>query len=776
MAENNETWHREYGLCSLVRKALMYETDEAENGVDTVIKEDEDYSMNLLNSLFSKNQVYNWRSDREEDPFLNAGKLLNDTIMPDTVRESFQKSLESVSHARKHLLHNVEPSSPFPATSDIESYLDLYYQLLILIFKHMEDVQCNELETNGFLSMILDADMYFGADYSCATLYSPAVLDGLLHLYDCLEDYRVTIQEVSDKELQRSFQEVIISKMLRYFRWMIVREGELMHAAIPAHVSTSSKESNQWNLDIPIRRLREYNSYEGIGELRFLDKIFYEMDQKYTRRSDWKTKSVDNTDFVTPISNDLQVQEYRVAMIGDIHLEPMVYLCRILDRMVPERYCDSDGNPLKIHIFLTVFTYNLPQSAEYEKIIYNESGVKCKFVLYQSHLREREKLNAVLNENDVFFILDACDIYHKISVSPMEDRDLFWQNIAEDNYRLNYRRTDLRHDMVRKGNFTDLIQMYYALEYSGYLGWFHKDLNSSVIKYITKYNTLKNNLVRETENRYRSVYMYVSDMNAFTRMEMGDEHLIRVEQYNEKEMAIVRLSRYTDEKLQLGSQSGDKIIVFSIWQLIKHVAIRRLDQLGEYFGITDQNEIYHLKDLLIGVEYSEWPQMLRFYYQINGVFFANKPDIEDKLITYMNNMITPFFDTCPENMYYDYFLKSFSSFLYSDAKDVGDMLFLHLFANRHDKLGNPQIMGKRDDLDDFRKKQCKYSQKWYYQDIMQDYDTSSSVFAYKYIKLNQLKKKDPLLAEEIFSNIQKSCEWNSYQDSYLYGNCGEMIK
>lgn len=145
-----------------------------------------------------------------------------------------------------------------------------------------------------------------------------------------------------------------------------------------------------------------------------------------------------------------------------------------------------------------------------------------------------------------------------------------------------------------------------------------------------------------------------------------------------------------------------------------------------------------------------------------------------KVRSCLTEQVLPFFKGHTSDMFYDYFVKSFSSFLYSDAKNVDDMLFLHLFTNQHDLLRRAYLVGRKENLKRFRPKQCKYSQKQYYLEVMDDYDTSSAMFAFKYWKLKHLEEADSDLRKKIFGNIKEACERNSYTKSYLYDKCCRM--
>lgn len=186
-------------------------------------------------------------------------------------------------------------------------------------------------------------------------------------------------------------------------------------------------------------------------------------------------------------------------------------------------------------------------------------------------------------------------------------------------------------------------------------------------------------------------------------------------------------------------------------------------------GLNSLTDILTIRNTLIGIDYRNWPEKLSFYYQLP--LDTKLPErYEEYLKTCIIDEVMPFFKSnlAEKDAFYEYYVKSYSSPLYSDAKDVDDMLFLHLFKNKHHLLKETELKGKREDLTNFRPRIFIYSSKQYYQEIMEDYDTSSEEFAFKYIKLERLRKVDPQLRKVIFDNIRRSCERNDYKDSYLY--------
>lgn len=166
--------------------------------------------------------------------------------------------------------------------------------------------------------------------------------------------------------------------------------------------------------------------------------------------------------------------------------------------------------------------------------------------------------------------------------------------------------------MIRKSNFTDLIQMLYVFSYTGETGKLYKRLNRTILNHLWKRGSAQ-------YKDGRSIYVYISDLDAFRaeNYENYDERkLIRIERYNEKEIAILRMSDYEDKPLPVGRPDEERMIVFTLWQLIKHTAARNIREFLQFFDFEDDKDILILRNTMVGVDYSEWPEILEFYYEL----------------------------------------------------------------------------------------------------------------------------------------------------------------
>lgn len=740
----------EMGLCILIRNACMVCEQDSECGSEDIqpsIQKESDYSVRILN------QVYNRKGEDSGEYYhlafleqsiqipsneclASVKEMLKEAFLTEKEQKQLEERIEHVIAERKVLLSTVDEKHPFPVYEAVVSYLDVYYQLLKGCFHMRESIKKSGLLKEGFLEQILNLD--YGDGY--ASLYAPPVLLGLRNLYDSLAGYREVIRQTESRLLYPYYREVFISKTLRLFRWYTVREGKVYHAAIPSYCG-KWHDDVRWKLQIPVRSIEDYSSYEGIGEMRLLDKVLYELDRRGT---------------------DVP-KELNISIIGDIGPEPMQDLCDTLDQM-----CFGGSRLSKINI--RVYSKNTKHVEEAERR-YENHGVSCQFYCYNGQLKNPLEIHDIIKDNDICFILDCCDIYTEFEIKPLEDTGIFWQRIATDGYDRNYSRIGGAENLCRRGNLADLFNVLTAFAWKGTAGTLHKDENTNLMDYIEneceKYNERKG-------EPFKSIYIYVSDVGAFRDFYSNSNRFVRIERYREKEIAIIRFSGFMEKNLEQNNKSLQKIIVFNAWQMVKHVSIRHWKELVTFAGLEERLPL--LRNVLVGIHYENWPFELKFSYFIPEEY---RDKISEKELNHwLEEVILPFFRKGSSNIYNAYFIRSMGSFLYSDAKSLDDMLFLHLFMNQHDRLLSTRLLeGNDQELSELIRMDGKYSQKRFYGDVMKDYDTSSERFALKYAKLDRIESESEgeLERRTLFENIKKACEENRYSDSYLYYNCKKML-
>ena len=740
----------EAAICKLIRDVCVEGEKREKSGEPVIIS-------SLFNDMLQNSMKYAKWTLMKDSSVLSEAEYQNDKLLIETeTKDKIKEMLTGLRTARKELLDSIKPDRPFPDREHSMVYLNEYRSLLKELFA-ISDIFADYTDTRKrFLLDILNIDIQGEVGKMYASIYSPSALDALLQVYNYVEEYIGTVSKWDSTStdtqdpvsiLKSNYQAVIISKTLRLFRWIVVNgaDEKLYQAAVPAAIPLDSgselSKTGRQLLDIPARKLDSYSSYEGIGELRLFDKIIYELER---RKNSGK-------------------QVYHVLIVGDIIEKPIRVLCQAIEEwfILKSKGATNEKNTEwdDTRIYLKILTQNVWNDEKSSAEIRISDRVRYKWEKYTGQLIDGSKLNLLIEENDWMFLLDACDLYNEMY---FEKQDL---NIIRE-------RVETEQDI----SVAKQQQMLYTLALTGCCGTLKKEINQTLFKYLGR-------SLKKYEADVKSVYIYISDQDAISRLDYCDEYFIRIERYNEKEFIIIRMPGMDEGALP--EECDRKIIVLNLWQVIKHCTVRNIDCFLGYFGMKDiPSAISIFRDTLVGVEYSNWPESLQFYYSIpqydnNTIPKSDNKIIpegyEDQLKLWIEMGIMPYFKAQSGNMFYNYFVKVFSTFLYSDAKSVDDMLFLHLFIDQHHLLKDTALAGPDDMLGAYQSQKCKYSQKQFYSMVMEDYDTSSQMFMYKYRKLDLMEKADSGLRQQIFRKVLDACNRNRYGNSYLATNCLKMI-
>lgn len=733
MMKRKDRISEEAGICKLIRKVCVEGVEQREN------KEiDKNQEINVLfnKSLEEEQKRISWVKVNSGFVVKDILAQINKLMIDEKKKTELEECLQELQSARCGLLDSAKKEGPFPSRMQATEYLTTYRKVLIAIFS-MSDVLADCMETQrDFLQDILNIDICFDDNKGFASIYSPIAIEAILKIYDYIEEYIDIVlgwREKHEKDgkvyaiLESNYQAVIISKALRLFRWICVHENDLYQAALPAALPLEGKDNTEGKpLDIPVRKLKDYSSYEGIGELRLFDKIIYEIERR----------------------KEEETQHHCVLVIGDILKTPMETLCRAVDCWIErKKETCKEWKGKDIRIQLTVYTRNHwgKETSDNPKVKFNR--VEYIKYDYKEELTDSSKIDEFVENYDWMFLLDVCDLYNDMWIE-LQDESITTQMLSQEN----------------DFNLVELQQPLYSLALTGYCGRLEKEINKTFFKYLGE-------KLKSYRTKRKTAYIYISDRNAISNLDYTDEYFIRLEQYNEKEILIIRMPEMDEMALP---DYSEKIIVLNLWQVIKHGVVRNIDCFLKYFGLQDiESAIGIFRDTLIGVRYDEWPDKLHFFYCVPGDISIS--GYKEKVEKWIEVGIMPYFQTQKGNIFNEYFLKSYGSFLYSDAKSVDDMLFLHLFRNKHHLLKETVLEGENKDLPEYQSKRCKYSQKQFYATVMEDYDTSSEMFAYKYMKLELMERAYSNLRKEIFEKVLSACQRNKYENSYLAINCLKMM-
>lgn len=542
----------------------------------------------------------------------------------------------------------------------IAKFLDTYYDILVYFLCENE-----LLETEGFVEKILIPTLNLGiVEVKSETEYKagmtmPVVLHAMDLVYNKLDEFLLLSASECDEIASILYKEIFLAKLHQIFRFYVIREknGSLYHGALPAF----RKSMDHSEMGVPVRSISTYNSFQGIRELRLADKILFEIKQKFDMvRNQKEAKG----EFI-----------YHITIFGDVVREAMNELLMYIQKQIAlkEEFADMQD----VRIKFKVYTMRAKEEEELadeknknEKYVYN-------FYPYSRQLLNRKDLNDILEEGDLFFFLDNCDLY-RTEVAGVDDIITFKQYISFGSHR-DYKTQYIPDDLVLNSKFMDLYHTLTMYAWKNEIGFLKKKAKEDLIKFIRD----------KVESRAgKSAYIYISDIDAFEEMACIQENIVRIETYNQKEIGIIRFTNYPREELSVffeldGTKNGlrKQLLVFNMWQLVKHIVLNQKVNFERLFLKGQRKNM--LDQIYIALDYSNWREAVRvsYYYR------EPKRYRQEKIEKFIDVVIQKMFVSDKKDMYQTYLKKVFISILYGAAKSVEDLLFVHILKKKEDIVG-----------------------------------------------------------------------------------------
>ncbi len=623
---------------------------------------------------------------------------------------------------------------------EIAEYLNSYYELLGSFVTYYTELEAGE--RNPLIQELLCADAVFDerAGIYNISFWSPIVLAKLQKVIKGVEKYYQLItdeQEAVSKGMQVLCQHTLLVKAQNIFRWyMPGGKRVLFHAAIASYV-----ENKNYNLKFQInaRNIKTYNSYEGIGEPRLGEKIIYEYN----------------------LSKKNSTSDFMVAIMGDLSSQPLEELYRYVTEKI---YRDSSVRPA---IAFHIYTKNELELGT-DAVIDN----RIKYCGKPSEvLLEKDRLGNLIDTHNIVFILDCIELYKSTTAIMRENIGFMRQRYTFGNYGEYYLSNLKENDICDSNALEELYEVLTGECCYGRLGKIEKYANEQLLDFCEK----RINAARGTEEK--AVYVYVSDLKAFENIYNDDQYYIRTERYNQKEIGIIRYSTENIEVLPMG-RNEEKILVFTTWQFVKYAAFDKRGNLAGILG-ADEEDYLDYDSIFIGMDYTDWPRQIQLHYYISddGENY-NRCLLAIRLI---DDVLIPVLNSKKDDMFNTYIRKAIQSFFYSVAKNVNDMLFIHLFQDKSELLGRV-TRAKENDAEAVRKninRKFKYSSKRFYDMVMKNYDMWSDSYIGQYktsqIIMNNELHNHLISKRDIYRNIINACHNLSYENSCLERNCEKEL-
>lgn len=656
-------------------------------------------------------------------------------------------------------------SQSVPEEENISGVLMAYYKLYRGVLKDSNTLMkgLNALGTHPegegqgyvFLRTLLNLGCCFrkvdeaGHIAGIVTPFAPRYLSAILETASLLTE----LEETQARQRTNAEIEILNTFVSRVLRWyLIAPDGTLCHAA--ARPVTSIRQECS-SICMMIRPVADYSSYEGISELRIFEKIRYEMEQ-------WP-------------ENPQNVRDpFNILIAGDIDADQIIKLGWMLEGWLDRSSIRASFR--NIRIMFSLFTDNCSFDSlakdEWEKRTeeFRWLRMNCHSIgeLFESPKRLKDQVNAA----DLLLFMDCRQMYEDFYAFSCADLNSFFQQTSDAAIG-SILRSASGHVLSPNSLFLQIQNLLLGILYGrGGPALLKKEASIAWLNHIGA-------LLKPQK---KTAYFYYSDLDAVQDLYWQEDYFVRAEDYAGKRMVILRYSENKEQGLEIGRE---KVIVFNLWQFIRHCNLRRLDNLMELFGLNGENEIDCAKNIsllstiLIGVDYSDWPDCLRLSYAYPDSEPAFRSEIfERQLAEYIKGIVFPCFEQKKKNIYFTYFRKCIASFLYSGARSVSDMLFIHIFKRHFSLLRSASLKREKDynELERFQIARIKYSGKRFYQEVMNDYDEDTCYVGDQHRKLILMEESGNLRPEDAFRNIRRACEENHYSDSNLYRNCSKWLE
>lgn len=659
--------------------------------------------------------------------------------------DSMKKLLTTFLSAESKIISEAQTMNCyFPDLKDIKKCTDLFYKSIKFFMSHESFLEMEKKER--VLYELLNIGSYYDGEKYKTTIYAPRSLLILPNIYKNLSLYLKRTEQ--DEMLTKCNHSIFLAKLHQANRWYTLavekRKLCLYHVALPAYQTEQTTD-----MFLEMRNIKTYDSYEGVGELRLADKILYELEYRD--------------------KNQLDIGNIRISIFGEVNYNPFLELIDYLNKAINIKYPYMKA---KYKLLFDIYTRKIDELEENKRISEYKNCVLKFYKKDEKQFSIRKKIDKLIDDSDIIFLLDNSGIYNAVTYKAFDDGGEYYKNLQmlPDQISIDEDREDFKIDK----NFDELYNIAVTYGNFGKFGKIYKEA----------YDTLLGAFEQRCSDE-KVIYAYISDLDAFSQMYFNQEQYVRLEQYRDKEMGIIRFSKRKENLLK--NSSSQKMIVFNLWQFVKHIAIHERMNFEEYFIYPSYRSKILLDQILIGIDYSLWIEEVVFSYTLDSKIDINKAIYCERLEQFINNVIIPKFDSMSEISYESYYRKIFISFLYGDAKNVEDLLFLHIYQWHKIILGKSKLRERytdeKQDLIDNKNVEFKFSTKRFYQIAMKRFD---STFNNEYDRLNAygtLRRESNMLFYDykkddikmILSNIKKACEAITYDRTILYRQCQEYL-
>lgn len=710
-------------------------------------------------------------------------KLLTDSfVSPELITrfESLIDVFETSAVSVRCFFCNRDTASKDDFVKSATEYLNAYFELMRCILLEWKALK-RGVNYSAFLCSVLNIGCLYELnelDKHAVGIMTPMAPNYVAAVCAVLNQMDSLLKEHHDSNKYAPLRndditrEVLLTSVCRYMRWYTVSfDGKLCHVAARPYTENNFERTH---LSLRICPLSSYSSFEGVRELRLFEKIKYELEFKQL----YRRERVDDSTF-------------NILVAGDLSIKKFEELVSALKGWLENRQREVNWTQTKeLNIDICAFSRNPDEASGYHEEYSSSDRQRYGEIFvssgnYDELFSSPSSFESLIRASDLVFFLDCKELYEKFAPMPHSDLSGLLELSAEETY------SSLQRQLSRNNFSLSTSNRYYEF-WNLIVGGAYFDSQPMFLK-----KAVNTAVLEKLESSLKAVdigcsgyqgfsttaYVYFSDIEAAQKTHWIKDYFVRDEQNSGKQFSIMRYGEKRDEELKLAGGPGDRIVVFNLWQFVKHIAVSQTEWVIRNLlkgteRLTDKEifeKLYLLSEILIGIDYRDWPNKVETWYGADSEL--ERIVNHDVLEAYVNKIVLCCFrGDDMDGWVWRSVKRSIDSFLYSDAKNIDDMLFIYLYQSRFELLKtypdeHAQYM---DNLKIAKGKGLKYSGKRYYMQIMHDYDTPARFFPNQYVKLEQMKYGD-LEPCDVFYNILQVCANNQYGESNLYKNCLTML-
>lgn len=662
----------------------------------------------------------------------------------------------------------------------ILEYLDAYSKLLIAIY------MCNVREKANPAARLLSEVFHFGCSYvengrSYAQKFSPFVVSGLYLFAKNLENYKSCAEFVGLDDVQKNIFARILANnalfRLRRYNIFAVKGGYEIELVKPGN------SENICDIISP----DESSSILDVRPIRLLEKIMMGYDQ-------WEKSDEGDEEFkigvVGNIKGDSEGIELRIKELAESLLKCL--------KVSPEKsisivwHCTPDSAQRK---------YNYKSPFKLRIKLEDYSKTKLLDTVDDGGIA----LTNFIMKNHLLFFIDCPQLYRDHEFSKQTTANYYRDYISDINtcYSKDFERFDLGNNLYNTGLISSLLTNISGQSFDNdaeYGKLMHR-VNMLIVNHIDRCVTYF--------ARYKSAYILLSSDTAISDSDYNKYNVVREERYNSKSFDVINFVSNPSSNLCALPRATDTerhTVIVTLYQIIKNIN----RDLIEDNVILDK--LYAANELSCS---SETIRRMRGIYVVLDYHTVNRKIVTSistviddkafgeqyvftnehmaKISGLVKSITLPVFQAsnAEQNEYLSLIKKykaSFYTALYSAARNVGDILYLHLLRDKYGVVVLEDInFSDIVILDEYRLKTCSDSSafelqpkhsidKRNYNEIMRICDRLKNSYDTQQYAIYVAKKTGGCTSPVIiFENILDSCKKLEYQDSYLYENLVRAI-